>query len=91
MNDELPIFIYCLTRTYINNAQSEYHMVEDHLNFVLAELDESKVVTNAMSPILFICNGFELKDKDYNDKKTKEMKIMIIKKILLANLFNIKI
>ena len=47
-------------------------MVEDFLHFASAELDESKVVTNAMSSILFICNGWELKVKDDNDKKDKE-------------------
>ena len=51
-------------------------MVEDYLHFASAELDESKVVTNVMSSILFICNGWEFKDKDDNDndddKKDKE-------------------
>ena len=72
MDDELPIFIYCSTQTNIKNAPAEYHMVEDYLHFASAELDESKVVTNVMSSILFICNGWELKDKDDNDKKDKE-------------------
>ena len=47
-------------------------MVEDYLHFASAELDESKVITNAMNSILFIFNGRELKDKDDNDKKDKE-------------------
>ena len=72
MDDELPIFIYCSTQTNIKNAPAEYHMVEDYLHFASAELDESKVVTNVMSSILFICNGWEFKDKDDNDKKDKE-------------------
>ena len=64
MDDELPIFIYCSTQTNIKNAPAEYHMVEDYLHFASAELDESKVVTNVMSSILFICNGWEIKDKE---------------------------
>ena len=43
-------------------------MVEDYLYFASAELDD----TNAMSSILFICNGQDLKDKDDNDKIDKE-------------------
>ena len=73
MDDELPIFIYCSTQTTIKNAPAEYHMVEDYLHFASAELDESKVVTNVMSSILFICNGWEIKenenDEDNDDNK----------------------
>ena len=82
MDDELPIFIYCSTQTNIKNAPAEYHMVEDYLRFASAELDESKVVTNVMSSILFICNGWEIKDneneienednKDKNEEKDKK-------------------
>ena len=64
MDDELPIFIYCSTQTNFKNAPAEYLMVEDYLHFASAELDESKVVTNVMSSILFICNGWEIKDKE---------------------------
>ena len=64
MDDELPIFIYCTTQINIKNAPAEYHMVEDYLHFASAELDESKVVTNVMSSILFICNGWEIKDSE---------------------------
>ena len=81
MDDELPIFIYCSTQTNIKNAPTEYHMVEDYLRFASAELDESKVVTNVMSSILFICNGWEIKDneneienEDNKDKNEEEDK-----------------
>ena len=81
MDDELPIFIYCSTQTNIKNAPAEYHMVEDYLRFASAELDESKVVTNVMSSILFICNGWEIKDneneienEDNKDKNEEEDK-----------------
>ena len=81
MEDELPIFIYCSTQTNIKNAPAEYHMVEDYLRFASAELDESKVVTNVMSSILFICNGWEIKDneneienEDNKDKNEEEDK-----------------
>ena len=73
MDDELPIFIYCTTQINIKNAPAEYHMIEDYLKFASAELDESKVVTNVMSSITFICNGWELnndndiKNEDKND------------------------
>ena len=73
MDDELPIFIYCSTQTNIKNAPAEYHMVEDYLRFASAELDESKVVTNVMSSILFICNGWEIKD-DENEKENEDNK-----------------
>ena len=72
MDDELPIFIYCSTQTNIKNAPAEYHMVEDYLHFASAELDESKVVTNVMSSILFICNGWEIKDKDDENNEDKK-------------------
>ena len=62
MDDELPIFIYCTTQINIKNAIAEYHIVEDYLRFASAELDESKVVTNVMSAIVFINNGWEIKD-----------------------------
>ena len=74
MDDELPIFIYCSTQTNIKNAPAEYHMVEDYLHFASAELDESKVVTNVMSSILFICNGWEIKDKDDENNEDKKDK-----------------
>ena len=73
MDDELPIFIYCTTQINIKNAPAEYHMIEDYLKFASTELDESKVVTNVMSSITFICNGWELnndndiKNEDKND------------------------
>jgi len=73
MDDELPIFIYCSTQTNIKNAPAEYHMVEDYLRFASAELDESKVVTNVMSSILFICNGWEIKDNE-NEKENEDNK-----------------
>ena len=73
MDDELPIFIYCSTQTNIKNAPAEYHMVEDYLRFASAELDESKVVTNVMSSILFICNGWEIKDNE-NEKEIEDNK-----------------
>ena len=72
MDDELPIFIYCSTQTNIKNAPAEYHMVEDYLRFASAELDESKVVTNVMSSILFICNGWEIKDNENENEKEIE-------------------
>ena len=68
MDDELPIFIYCTTQINIKNAPAEYHMVEDYLHFASAELDESKVVTNVMSSILFICNGWEIKDSENEEE-----------------------
>ena len=71
MDDELPIFIYCSTQTNIKNAPAEYHMVEDYLHFASAELDESKVVTNVMSSILFICNGWEIKENE-NEEDNKD-------------------
>ncbi len=73
MDDELPIFIYCSTQTNIKNAPAEFHMVEDYLHFASAELDESKVVTNVMSSILFICNGWEFKgNENENDNNNNE-------------------
>ena len=73
MDDELPIFIYCSTQTNIKNAPAEFHMVEDYLHFASAELDESKVVTNVMSSILFICNGWEFKgNENENDNNEEE-------------------
>ena len=69
MDDELPIFIYCTTQIKIKNAPAEYYMVEDYLHFASAELDESKVVTNVMSSILFICNGWEIKDNENEEDK----------------------
>ena len=75
MDDELPIFIYCSTQTNIKNAPAEFHMVEDYLHFASAELDESKVVTNVMSSILFICNGWEFKgNENENDNNEEEEK-----------------
>ena len=75
MDDELPIFIYCSTQTNIKNAPAEFHMVDDYLHFASAELDESKVVTNVMSSILFICNGWEFKgneNENENDNNEEE-------------------
>ena len=80
MDDELPIFIYCTTQINIKNAPAEYHMIEDYLKFASAELDESKVVTNVMSSITFICNGWDISDNDNikneieekNEDKNKE-------------------
>ena len=69
----MPIFIYCSTQTNIKNAPAEFHMVEDYLHFASAELDESKVVTNVMSSILFICNGWEFKgNENENDNNEEE-------------------
>ena len=76
MDDELPIFIYCTTQINIKNAPAEYHMVEDYLHFASAELDESKVVTNVMSSILFICNGWEFKDNE-NENEDNNKDIII--------------
>jgi hypothetical protein len=39
-------------------------MIEDYLKYASAELDESKVVTNVMSSITFICNGWDINDND---------------------------
>ena len=72
MDDELPIFIYCTTQINIKNAPAEFHMVEDYLHFASTELDESKVVTNVMSSITFICNGWEIKDEDDKVNKPDE-------------------
>jgi hypothetical protein len=72
MDDELPIFIYCSTQTNIKNAPAEFHMVEDYLHFASAELDESKVVTNVMSSILFICNGWEFKENEKENENNEE-------------------
>jgi hypothetical protein len=72
MDDELPIFIYCSTQTNIKNAPAEYHMIEDYLHFASGELDESKVVTNVMSSILFICNGWEIKDNENENENDNE-------------------
>ena len=72
MDDELPIFIYCSTQTNIKNAPAEFHMVEDYLHFASAELDESKVVTNVMSAILFICNGWEFKENENENNEEEE-------------------
>jgi hypothetical protein len=74
MDDELPIFIYCTTQINIKNAPAEYHMIEDYLKFASAELDESKVVTNVMSSITFICNGWEINNNDENDIKNEDKK-----------------
>ena len=77
MDDELPIFIYCTTQINIKNAPAEYHMVEDYLKYASAELDESKVVTNVMSSVTFICNGWEINEENEiknEDKKDEEEK-----------------
>ena len=74
MDDELPIFIYCTTQINIKNAPAEYHMVEDYLKFASAELDESKVVTNVMSSITFICNGWEINEENENEIKNEDKK-----------------
>ena len=72
MDDELPIFIYCTTQINIKNAPAEYHMIEDYLKFASTELDESKVVTNVMSSITFICNGWDINEnEDNNDIKNE--------------------
>ena len=73
MDDELPIFIYCTTQINIKNAPAEYHMVQDYLKYASAELDESKVVTNVMSSITFICNGWEISDNDDNNDIKNEI------------------
>ncbi len=78
MDDELPIFIYCSTQTNIKNAPAEYHMVEDYLHFASSELDESKVVTNVMSSILFISNGWEFKDNDNENENGENNKDIMI-------------
>ena len=49
-------------------------MIEDYLHFASAELDESKVVTNVMSSITFICNGWEINNNDENDIKNEDKK-----------------
>ena len=75
MDDELPIFIYCTTQINIKNAPAEYHMVEDYLKYASAELDESKVVTNVMSSITFIVNGWEINDNlDNNEDDENDIK-----------------
>ena len=71
MDDELPIFIYCTTQINIKNAPAEYHMIEDYLKFASAELDESKVVTNVMSSVTFIINGWEINDNDDDENDIK--------------------
>ena len=73
MDDELPIFIYCTTQINIKNAPAEYHMIEDYLKYASTELDESKVVTNVMSSITFICNGWEIKENDDNNDIKNEI------------------
>ena len=76
MNDEFPIFIYCSTQTNIKKTSAKFHMVEDYLHFASAERDESKVVTNVMSSILFICNGWEFKDNE-NENEDNNKDIII--------------
>ena len=74
MDDELPIFIYCSTQTNLKNAPAEYHMIEDYLRFASAELDESKVVTNVVSSIMFIVNGWEINEKENENENEEENK-----------------
>lgn len=63
MDDELPIFIYITTRLNIKNIFAELHLVEDYLKFSISEDKESKVLTNLMSSMLYISNGWDLKEK----------------------------
>ena len=41
------------------------------LKFASAELDESKVVTNVMSSVTFIINGWEINDNDDDENDIK--------------------
>ena len=72
MDDELPIFIYCTTQINIKNAPAEYHMIEDYLKYASTELDESKVVTNVIRQIKYICNRKENSDKDNNKNEIEK-------------------
>jgi hypothetical protein len=60
MDDELPIFIYLATQMNLKNSSAEFHFVEDYLKFCENEISESKVLTNLMSAVLFINNGWNL-------------------------------
>ena len=68
MDDELPVFIYCSTQINTKNAIAEYHMIEDYIKYSHMKLDESKVLTNCICALLFICKNWDLnKCKKIND------------------------
>ena len=62
MDDELPIYIYICTQINIKNICAELHIIEDYLLNAFPEEEESKVLRNMMSAVLFISNDdFNLK------------------------------
>ena len=58
MDDELPIFIYISTQIKLTNAPAEFHIVEDYLRSFENTDSESKVLTNLMSAVMYITNGW---------------------------------
>ena len=60
MDDELPIFIYCSTQINTKNASAEYHMIEDYIKYSDMKIDESKVLTNCLVAIKYICKDWNV-------------------------------
>ena len=62
MDDELPIYIYICTQINIKNICAELHIIEDYLLNAFPEEEESKVLRNMISAVMFISNDdFNLK------------------------------
>ena len=62
MDDELPLFIYITSQITIRNILVELHMIEDYLKFSKSVDKESKVLTNLMSSVFYITNGWKIEE-----------------------------
>ena len=62
MDDELPIFIYCLTQISTKNALAEYYMINDYIQYSRMIIKESQVLANYISSILFISKDWDIKE-----------------------------
>ena len=61
MDDEVPIFIYCLTQISTKNALAEYYMINDYIQYSSMIIKESQVLANYISSILFISKDWDIK------------------------------
>lgn len=72
MDDELPIFIYCVINISLKNAPAEFNLIQDYLQAACPEVFESKVLTNVIGAVYYIVNSWEFEKKEDVKEEVKE-------------------